>query len=457
MTQWDTATLRQMDFDHYLHPFSDMQDLKQVGTRIIVKGEGCYIWDSEGNKILDSMSGMSCVNMGYSQPALIDAANAQFAQLPFYTSFFKTATLPAIELATLLAEIAPAGYERVFFTNSGSEANDTMIRMVRRYWDIMGKPNKKTIITRWNAYHGSTIAAASMSGMVSMHDKGWIPIPGIVHIDQPYQLEHGLPGESETDFALRAASWLEDKIKAIGPDNIAAFVGEPAQMAGGAVIPPPGYWQKIQEICRRYDILLVSDDVICSFGRLGKWFGFQHPRIDIQPDLVVVAKAMTNAYFPLAGVILSQGVGDVLVNQGGTFNHGFTYTGHPVAAAVGMATIRLMQQTNILETLESTTIPYFNQAFKQLSDHPLIDHAETLGMMAGFVLYQDKAKKIHFPDPQKIAVMCQQLCYQHGVVMRPAGTRRACAPPLIINEAQIDEMIVKIRHALDATLKAANL
>jgi putrescine aminotransferase len=290
-----------------------------------------------------------------------------------------------------------------------------------------------------------------------MHEDGWIPIPGIVHIDQPYQLEHGLPGESEQDFALRAASWLEDKIKAMGADNIAAFVAEPVQMAGGAIIPPPGYWQKIQEICRRYDILLVSDDVICSFGRLGTWFGFEHPRIDIQPDLIVIAKAVTNAYFPLAGVILGKRVGDALVDSGGDFNHGFTYSGHPVGAAVAIATIRLMQDTDILQKLQTTIIPYFSQAFKTLNDHPLIDHAETLGMMAGFVLYQDKAKRIHFPKEQKVAALCQQICYQHGVAMRPAGTRMACAPPLIINEAQIDEMIVKIRNALDATLKAVAL
>lgn len=454
MAQYDTAKLRQMDFDHYLHPFSDMQDLKKVGTRIIVKGEDCYIWDSDGNKILDAMSGMSCVNMGYSQQSLIDAANNQFHQLPFYTSFFKTANPPAIELATLLSEIAPPGYERVFFANSGSEANDTLVRMVRRYWDIVGKPNKKVIITRWNSYHGSTIAASSMSGMPSMHENGWIPIPDIVHINQPYQLEHGLPDESEDDFAVRAASWLEDKIKAVGADKVAAFVGEPVQMAGGAIIPPSGYWQKIQEICKRYDILLVSDDVICSFGRLGKWFGFEHPRINIQPDLIVIAKALTNAYFPLAGVIAGKKVGDTLVNQGGDFNHGFTYSGHPVGAAVGIATIRLMQNTNILHKLHTETIPYLNQAFKTLNDHPLIDNAETLGMMAGFVLYQDKDKKTLFSKEKKIAVLCQQLCYQNGVVMRPAGARMACAPPLIIEKTQIDEMIVKIRKTLDATLKA---
>lgn len=454
MTQFDTTKLRQMDYDHYLHPFSDMQDLKKIGTRIIVKGEGCYIWDSEGNKILDSMSGMSCVNMGYSQQSLIDAANEQLTQLPFYTSFFKTATPPAIELAALLSEIAPPGYERVFFTNSGSEANDTLVRMIRRYWDIVGKPNKKVIITRWNSYHGSTIAAASMSGMPSMHEQDWIPIPGIVHIDQPYQIEHGLPGESEADFALRAASWLEDKIKEIGADNIAAFVGEPVQMAGGAIIPPSGYWKKIQEICKRYDILLVSDDVICSFGRVGTWFGFQHPHIDFEPDLIVFAKAVTNAYFPLAGVIVGKRVGDVLVHNGGDFNHGFTYSGHPVGAAVGIATIRLMQESNILHKLQTSIIPYFNQAFMTLNDHPLIDHAQTFGMMAGFALYQDKAKKMYFPPENKMAAFCQQLCYQHGVVMRPSGTRMACAPPLIIEEAQIDEMIVKIRRTLDATLKA---
>lgn len=454
MSKFDTDKLRQLDFNHYLHPFTDMQELQQIGTRIIVKGEGCYIWDSDGNKILDTMSGMSCVNLGYSQQSLIDAAYKQMMELPFYTSFFKTANIPTIELAQLLTQIAPKGFERTFFALSGSEANDTMIRLVRRYWDIVGKPSKKVIITRWNAYHGSTIAAASMSGMPSMHENGWIPIPGITHINQPYQVDYGLPGESPEAFGLRAASWLEDKILELGKDNVAAFVAEPVQMAGGAIIPPPGYWQKIQDICHKHNILLVSDDVICSFGRMGTWFGVQHPHINIEPDIIVFAKAVTNAYVPLSGVMLNKRVGDVIVNQGGDFSHGFTYSGHPVSAAVAIATIRYIQEHDLLTKLQKEIIPYFHDVFQSLGDHPLIDHVQSIGLMGGFVLYQDKANKVYFPQEKKMPAFCQQKCYEQGVVMRPAENRMACAPPIIIEKAQIDEMVVKVRRALDETLKA---
>ena len=451
---YNTQELRQQDFAHYIHPFSDMQDVKAAGTRIMVSGEGCYIWDSDGNKIIDGMSGLWCVNLGYGQPNLIEAAHQQLRVLPFYNSFFKTANVPAIQLATLLSQVAPDGFNRVFFTNSGSEGNDTIVRMVRRYWDVLGKPQKKTIISRWNAYHGSTMAGASLSGMKAMHEQGGLPIPGIVHIDQPYQLEHGLPGESPEEFATRAASWLEDKIKALGAENIAAFIGEPVQGAGGVIIPPPGYWQKIQEICNRYDILLVSDEVICGFGRLGTWFGCQHPHINIKPDLITIAKGLTSGYIPMGGVLVSKKVGDILVDKGGEFNHGFTYSGHPVAASVGIATIKYMQEINLLATLHSKIIPYFASAFASLNDHPLVGDASSIGMVAGLVLYKDKSKKELFPENQGVGMQCREFCFRNGVIMRAVGSRMIIAPPLVITEGIIDEMIAKIRSSLDSTLKA---
>lgn len=453
---YNTKELQKQDFEHYLHPFSDMADINQAGARIMVKGEGSYIWDTEGNKIVDGMSGLWCVNLGYGQKTLIDAAHKQLQELPFYNSFFKTANVPAIELSKLLSEVSPSGFERVFYTNSGSEGNDTIVRMVRRYWDVVGKPSKKVIISRWNGYHGSTMAGASLSGMTYMHEQGGLPIPDIVHIDQPYQLEHGKPGESEKDFGIRAAGWLEDKIKSIGAENIAAFIGEPVQGAGGVIIPPEGYWAKIQEICRKYDILLVSDEVICGFGRLGTWFGCQHPHINIQPDLMTIAKGLTNGYIPMGGVLVSKKVGDVIATKGGDFNHGFTYSGHPVAAAVGIATIKLIQSSNLINTLQSKTIPYFSKAFATLNDHPMVADAKSLGMVAGLVLYKDKAKKELFPAEKGVGMICRDFCFKNGVVMRAVGSRMIMAPPLVVTEEIIDEMISKIRLSLDATWQLVN-
>ena len=452
---YNTNELRKQDFEHYLHPFSDMADIKEAGARIMVKGEGCHIWDSEGNKIVDGMSGLWCVNLGYGQKTLNDAASNQLNQLPFYNSFFKTSNVPAIELSKLLSEVSPEGFDRVFFTNSGSEGNDTIVRLVRHYWNVMGKPTKQTIISRWNGYHGSTMAGSSLSGMTYMHEQGGV-ISGVVHIDQPYQLQHGKPGESAEDFGQRAAGWLEDKIKEIGAENIGAFIGEPVQGAGGVIIPPPGYWTKIQEICRRYDILLVCDEVICGFGRLGTWFGCQHPHINVQPDLITIAKGLTNGYIPMGGVLVSKKVGDVIATKGGDFNHGFTYSGHPVAAAVGIATIKLIQSSDLINTLQTKTIPYFSKAFATLNDHPLVGDADSLGMVAGLVLYKDKSKKEHFPSNVNVGMICRDFCFRNGVVMRAVGNRMIMAPPLIVTEEVIDEMISKIRLSLDATWAVVN-
>ncbi|MCX8514009.1 MAG: aspartate aminotransferase family protein [Burkholderiales bacterium] len=444
-----TQQLRVDDFNHYLHPFSDMLSINNKGARIIVKGDGCYIWDSENNKIFDAMSGLWCVNLGYGQKSLIDAATEQLNTLAFYNSFFQTANTPAIELSKAIASVAPDGFNRVFFTNSGSEANDTMIRMVRRYWDIKGQSSKKIIISRWNAYHGSTMGGASLSGMKYMHEQGDLPIPGIVHIAQPYQLENGLPNETETDFALRAANWLEEKILELGAQNVAAFVGEPVQGAGGVIIPPSGYWLRIQEICKKYDILLVADEVICGFGRLGYWFASQHPHININPDLIIIAKGLTSGYIPMGGVIVHDKVSEVLVHQGGDFNHGFTYSGHPVAANVGVATIKYIKEQKLLQHLQQNIIPYFATKFAQLNNHPLVGDAQSIGLVAGLVLYQDKQQKKHFAKDLHVDNICREFCFNNGVVMRGVGNRMIIAPPLVMNQTQVDEIISKIVLSLD--------
>ena len=313
-----TAQWQQADAAHFLHPFTDFQGLARKGARIITRADNIYLWDSDGQRILDAMSGLWCVNVGYGQQSLVQAATRQMQELPFYNAFFQTATMPAIELAELLAEVAPPGFEHVFFSGSGSEGNDTIVRMVRRYWDVLGQPQRQIIISRHNAYHGSTMAGASLGGMAGMHAQGGLPIPGITHIQQPCWWTQGRPlGLEPEAFGLQAAQWLEQRILELGPENVAAFIGEPVQGAGGVIIPPASYWPEIQRICQRYGILLVSDEVICGFGRTGNWFGCE--TFGFQPDLMTFAKGVTSGYVPLGGVMVGERVARVLIEQGGEF------------------------------------------------------------------------------------------------------------------------------------------
>ncbi|MDY0329188.1 MAG: aspartate aminotransferase family protein [Thiomonas sp.] len=452
LPQFDTAALRAKDAAHHLHPFTDTQSLNAAGSRVIVRGEGVRIWDSEGNEIIDGMSGLWCVNLGYGRQDLVDAATRQMQTLPFYNAFFKTTTAPAAELAALLPQVAPPGFNHVFFTNSGSEGNDTIIRLVRRYWDLMGQPQRKTIISRHNAYHGSTLGGASLGGMSGMHEQGDLPLPGITHIDQPYQLQHGQPGESAHDFGLRAAGWLEAKILELGADKVAAFIGEPVQGAGGVIIPPASYWPEIQRICDQYGILLISDEVICGFGRLGTWFGCQHPHIDSRPDLITFAKGVTSGYLPLGGVLVGERVAKVLIEQGGEFHHGFTYSGHPTCCAVAIANVKALRDEGVVERVATDTAPYLKAQFATLADHPLVGDVDSLGMVAGLVLYKDKASRTLFPAKLGVGYVCRDHCFRNGVVMRAVEERMIIAPPLVMSHDDIDEMIRRIRRSLDDTL-----
>ncbi len=450
MTQAQTAALQKADSAHYLHPFTDHKDLASKGARIITRAEGVHVWDSNDNKILDGMSGLWCVNMGYGQKSLVDAATKQMTILPFYNSFFNTSVEPAIELAALLAEISPPQFNHVFYSSSGSESNDTILRMVRRYWDIKGEKQRKTIISRKNAYHGSTVAGASLGGMTGMHEQGDLPIPGIVHIEQPYYREVGMKlGVTEDEFGVIAAGWLEDKIKEVGADKVAAFIGEPVQGAGGVIIPPSTYWPEIQRICDKYGILLISDEVICGFGRLGTWFGCE--TMGTKPDFMTFAKGVTSGYIPLGGAMVSQRVVDVLYEDG-DFNHGYTYSGHPVACAVAIANIKLMQELDIVNTIKNDTAPYLKTQFEALNDHPLVADAKTLGMVGGLVLMKDKEKNISFDEDDNVGMICRGHCFDNGLVMRAVGDRMIIAPPLVMSHADIDELVTKARQALDATL-----
>ncbi len=447
--EWQAA-----DAAHFLHPFTDFQALAAKGARIIERADNIYLWDTDGHKILDAMSGLWCVNVGYGQQALIDAATRQLKELPFYNAFFQTATPPAIELAELLDEVTPPWFHHVFFSGSGSEANDTIVRMVRRYWDLMGQPGRDVIISRVNGYHGSTMAGASLGGMSAMHAQGGLPIPGIVHIEQPYRFLNGRD-MGEDEFGLVAAGWLEDKIKEVGPDRVAAFIGEPVQGAGGVIIPPATYWPEIQRICDKYGILLISDEVICGFGRTGQWFGCE--TFGSRPDLMTFAKGVTSGYVPLGGVMVGERVAKVLIDKGGEFEHGYTYSGHPVACAVALANIRLMQQLDLVRHVREDVGPYLASQFALLREHPLVGEAQTCGLMGAIRLVkrQDERGGVPFPGDLSIGMVCRGHCFANGLIMRAVGDRMIIAPPLVITRAQVDELVALIRRCLDLTLADA--
>ena len=442
--------LQRVDAKHHLHPFTDTKEINDQGTRGIVKADGVYIWYAEGNKLLDGMAGLWCVNVGYGRKELAEAAYRQMLELPYYNSFFQCTTPSAIELAEVLANLAPSHINRVFFTSSGSESNDTVVRMVRRYWDLLGEPQKTVIISRKNAYHGSTIAAASLGGMKFMHEQGGLPLPGIEHIDQPYWYAEG--GDNDPgDFGLKVAQQLEQKIIELGHDRVAAFIGEPIQGAGGVIIPPKTYWPEIQRICDRYGILLVADEVICGFGRTGKWFGSDY--FGIHPDFMSIAKGLSSGYLPIGGVMVSDRVSQVLIDKCGEFAHGYTYSGHPVAASVALANLRILREENIVETVDNETGPYLQNCWAELAEHPLVGEARGVGFLGALELVKDKTKREFYPKIGKVGGLCRSICIENGLVMRAVGDTMIISPPLIASKAHIDELILKAKQCLDITLE----
>ena len=443
-----TREWQNLSNDHHLAPFSDFKQLKEVGPRIITHAKGVYLWDSEGHKILDGMAGLWCVAIGYGRDELADAASKQMRELPYYNLFFMTAHPPVLELSKVIAEIAPEGMNHVFFTGSGSEGNDTMLRMVRHYWAIKGKPNKKVIISRKNGYHGSTVAGASLGGMTYMHEQGDLPIPGITHIPQPYWFGEG--GDmSPEEFGIWAANQLEEKILEIGVDNVGAFIAEPIQGAGGVIVPPDTYWPRIKEILAKYDILFVADEVICGFGRTGEWFGSDF--YGLKPDMMTIAKGLTSGYIPMGGLIVRDEVVAVL-NEGGDFNHGFTYSGHPVAAAVALENIRILRDEKIIEKVQAETAPYLQKRLRELNDHPLVGEVRGVGMLGAIELVQDKATRKRY-EGKGVGMICRQFCFDNGLIMRAVGDTMIISPPLVITRDEIDELVTKARKCLDLTLE----
>jgi len=443
-----TKELQELDAAHHVHPFTDNAALAAKGTRVITSAKGVYLKDSDGNEILDGMAGLWCTNIGYGRAELADAAHAQMLQLPYYNSFFQTSHPPVIALSAKLAQLAPGGLNHVFYASGGSDANDTNIRLVRHYWAAKGKPDKKVIISRKNAYHGSTMGGASLGGMSGMHAQGGLPIADIDYIDQPFWYGEG--GDSDPqEFGLQRARQLEAKIAELGEENVAAFIAEPVQGAGGVIIAPDSYWPEIQRICDAHEILLIVDEVICGFGRTGNWFGSE--TYNIRPDIMTIAKGMSSGYAPIGGSILSDEVADVIANAG-DFNHGYTYSGHPVSCAVAMENLRILQAEKVIDTVRDVTGPYLAEKWTALADHPLVGEAVIVGMMASLAMTPDKSARAAFAAPAGTAgLLCRDRCFANSLVMRHVGDRMVIAPPVVITKGEIDVLIARASLALDET------
>ncbi|MDD9732033.1 aspartate aminotransferase family protein [Mameliella sp. AT18] len=443
-----TAELQALDAAHHLHPFTHGAGLAEKGARVVTRAEGCWLTDSDGNRILDGMAGLWCVNIGYGRSELADAAHRQMLELPFYNTFFQTTHVPALNLAAKLAELAPGDLNHVFFASSGSEANDTNLRLVRTYWQEKGQPERQVVISRWNAYHGSSVGSGSLGGMKGMHAQGGMPIPGIHHIDQPDWWSEGGYATPEA-FGLERAQALETAILEIGPEKVAAFIAEPIQGAGGVIVPPETYWPEIQRIAKKYGILLIVDEVICGFGRTGNWFGSQ--TYDIQPDIMTVAKGLSSGYQPIGASIVTDDVAKVIENT--EFNHGYTYSGHPVACAVALENLRILEEEGIVDRVRGETGPYLKERFESLADHPLVGEVKIVGMMGSLALTPDKVTRAPFAEPGTAGLICRERCFANNLIMRHVYDRMVISPPLVISKDEIDTLVERARKSLDEALE----
>jgi putrescine aminotransferase len=388
------------------------------------------------------------VNVGYGRKELAEAAYRQMLDLPYYNTFFKTTTIPSTELAAKISSVMPARFKHIFFVNSGSEANDTIVRFVRHYWKLKGKPYRNQFIGRRRGYHGSTIAAASLGGMQGMHEQGGLPLPGFHHVQQPYWYDFG--GDlSPDEFGLQAAAEVEKKILEVGPDNVAAFIGEPIQGAAGVLIPPKTYWPEVEKICRKYGVLIIADEVICGFGRTGKWWGFE--TMGFEPDIVPMAKGLSSGYLPIGAAAFSDTIVKEFFDKGGEFYHGMTYAGHPVAAAVALKNIEILQAEKLVERTAELG-PYFAKALRSLEDHPLVGETRSVGLIGAIEITSDKAKRARFKDPGRVGTICRDHSFKNGLIMRACWDTMVLAPPLVITKKEIDEVAKLARLALDATL-----
>ncbi|MDR3498389.1 MAG: aspartate aminotransferase family protein [Parvibaculum sp.] len=445
-----TKRWQEMDAAHHLHPFTTHHELAKKGARVITKAKGVHIWDSEGNRLIDGMAGLWCVQVGYGREELAEAGYKALKELPFYNTFFQTTHPYAAELSAKLAEVTPKGIDRFFFANSGSEGNDSAVKIIRYYWNLQGKPQKKVIIARKKAYHGVTMASASLSGLTSMHPQADLPLPGFVHIDCPYWYGDGGDMTPE-DFGLKIARRLEEKILELGAENIAAFVAEPIQGAGGLIIPPSTYWPEINRICKKYDILLHVDEVICGFGRTGKWFGSD--TYGIEPDMINMAKGLSSGYQPIAAVGIGGRIGEAIFNSSEEWSHGFTYSGHPVACAVALANLDVMQKEKLVEKAGGEIGAYFQKKLKELEDHPLVGETRGVGLIGGIELVKDKKTREKYPSELDVGYRCRVHCFDNGLVMRAIGDTMVLSPPLVITKGELDELFGLARRCIDLIAK----
>ena len=447
---YDIAELRRLDVAHHLPAQADWQEIENLGgSRIVTHAEGCYIHDGDGNRILDGMAGLWCVNVGYGREELVEVAAEQMRELPYYNTFFKTATPPAVLLAHKIASLTQNRLPHVFFNASGSEANDTIFRLVRQYWKLKGEPKRKVFISRWNAYHGSTVAGVSLGGMKAMHPIGDLPIPGVEHVRQPYWFGEGF-GEDPEAFGSACAAAIEERILEVGPENVAAFIGEPVQGAGGVIIPPANYWPQVEAICRKYGILLICDEVINGFGRTGQMWG--HEPVGVKPDIIAMAKGLSSGYLPISAVAVSAEIIAVM-KTGGDFVHGYTYSGHPVCAAVALRNIEIMEREGLAEKVRTESGPYLAKALASLNDHALVGEVRSVGLLGAVEIVSEKGTNQRWGGAEGNAgPVVRDRCIANGLMVRGIRDTIVMCPPLIITNAQIDELVGIIRKALDEAL-----
>jgi len=441
----DRHRLTREQLEAHWMPYTGNRQFKR-DPRMIVAAEGVHFIDDNGRRVLDGLSGLWCSGAGHNRPEIAEAVQRQLLTLD-YAPAFQYGHPGAFELANRVKALTPPGLDYVFFTNSGSEANDTNIRLVHRYYDLLGKPNKKHFISRKNAYHGSTIAAGSLGGMNAMHQQVW-GLNYVHHINQPHWFTEG--GDlSPDEFGIKVARELEAKIDELGEENVAAFIAEPVQGAGGVIVPPDTYWPEIQRICDERDILLIADEVICGFGRTGQWFGSD--TYGIRPHLMTFAKAITNGYIPLGGVMISDQIADVLLAHGGEFTHGLTYSGHPASCAAGIATLRTLRETNIIQTAAEQIAPHFQSQLQTLQSHPIVGQVRGRGMFAAVELVRDKHSRERLAPDSHAAVYCRDRANSNGLMVRQTGDAMIMAPPLVSQRAEIDTLVEKLLQALDET------
>ena len=453
---YDKARLRKLDAEHHLHPFTNnKQNVENGGALIFSRADGIYIWDVDNKRYIDGMSGLWCVNVGYGREELVEASSRQMRELPYYSNFFGSATPATVELAAKVTSLLGGDLGHVFFGCSGSDANDTAIKMVWYYNNLRGKPDKKKIVARDRAYHGVTIAAGSLTGLDTVHKSFDLPIARVLRTSAPYPYRDMRAGESEQEFARRLAADLDRLIEAEGPGTVAAFIAEPVMGAGGVIVPPATYFPEIQKVLSKHDVLMIADEVICGFGRLGTWFGAE--RLDIKPDMMTFAKGVTSGYQPLSGCILANRVWEeMLANMapGQVFGHGFTYSAHPIAAAAGLANLDIMEREDLIGNADRVGAYFQKKLASEIAPHPLVGEVRGSGLIAGIELSADKKTKRPFAPTVGAARIANNHCFRNGLLSRPLlnSDILGFSPPLIITEPEVDELVRRLRVSLDGAL-----